>query len=282
MLEHNHLAVELRISVAKKLCSLLPKSLPVTAMFIGGSVAKGWADDYSDLELCLVWQQLPNASLRASILDAWQAKKQRLASSTESEIFEDGCFVDGLQVDLWHCSYQSIDSLIDSAMLDCKLTISQQQTLATLEHAIVLKPSAKLEQWQSRLRFTEQLQHKLITDNFSAFVYANLDLSVNRGDLVILYNLISGIHKRLINVLFALNKRFHLGHKNAEQVLNILPFKPNNCWQKIQCSYQLPPDKALQALKDLVEEMFDLVEYQLDLDLGQLRQAWRESKRKKF
>ncbi len=53
-------AVNRRQQIALDLIQLLPDSNQPHPILIGGSVAKGWADDFSDLELCFCWDSLPS------------------------------------------------------------------------------------------------------------------------------------------------------------------------------------------------------------------------------
>ena len=62
-------AIAWRIDYAKDLCNKLIAFEQPHSILIGGSVAKGWADDYSDLELCFIWRKLPSYKQRQQLIE---------------------------------------------------------------------------------------------------------------------------------------------------------------------------------------------------------------------
>jgi predicted nucleotidyltransferase len=63
-----------RIELAKQICEKLKFIEGVKAIVIGGSVARGYADIYSDLEILIFWDKMPHDSIRKLIVKDLNAK----------------------------------------------------------------------------------------------------------------------------------------------------------------------------------------------------------------
>ncbi|AZV57400.1 nucleotidyltransferase domain-containing protein [Clostridium sp. AWRP] len=63
-----------RIELAKQICEKVKIIEGVKAIVIGGSVARGYADEYSDLEIPIFWDKLPNENTRKLIVKELNAE----------------------------------------------------------------------------------------------------------------------------------------------------------------------------------------------------------------
>ena len=48
-----------RLGLARELAALYAKNEKISAVFVAGSVARGWADEHSDLEIDILWKEDP-------------------------------------------------------------------------------------------------------------------------------------------------------------------------------------------------------------------------------
>ena len=67
--------VQWRLDVARKLAEKIRAFPGVQAIVVGGSVARDYADAYSDLELPIFWDELPR------MRRAWLSSRHCMASS---------------------------------------------------------------------------------------------------------------------------------------------------------------------------------------------------------
>ncbi|GAB7227595.1 hypothetical protein VrSk94_12770 [Vibrio rotiferianus] len=277
-------AAQARIEFALQLVETLPKEA-LDCVLIGGSVAKGWPDDYSDLELCLCWNEVPNKQLRESIFESWEGKNALYESDTTSTIFEDNVFCDGLQVDVWHCLTSEIETVAHSLMTD-GVSDAKLEMLWVLENGIVLKPSSWLTNFQASLKYSESAQQSVIERQLRAICSPDLMLFARRGDLPRYYGLVAGIQKRVLLVLYAINTRFSKGTKYAEIALRDLSLQPEQCWQRFEWSYSQTPEQSAEIMNGLIEELTQLALQRfpnLNLKTGvpdayYRRQAWSKNR----
>ena len=59
-----------RIDFAQRLAKRLGTFEGIQAIVIAGSVARGYADEYSDIEIPIFWDPLPEDATRHAVVDA--------------------------------------------------------------------------------------------------------------------------------------------------------------------------------------------------------------------
>ncbi len=276
-------AEQLRIEFAKNLIRNLA-NVTAHAILIGGSVAKGWADDYSDIELCFCWEQVPDSDARRLIIEQLSGTDILLSSAATCEPIEDNFLVDGLQIDMWHCSNDVIERYITEAATS-PLALAKQETLWAVQNGIVLKSSNFLEKWRSSIQFPRNIRAKIIESHLEVITSCDLQLHAGRGDIAVLFGLISGIQKRMAYILFALNGTFSMGIKHMAESLRVLAIKPLNIWQRFQKSYAGTLISCANETDLLIHDVVALVKEHLpEVSLSELkrfeafrRDAWPKS-----
>lgn len=139
-----------RLAYAQELFAKLGPMDQLAAAFVGGSVARGIADEFSDLELCFVWKDVPKDSDRKKIIDVFQGTPfvdwQPWSESTQS--VEDNIYVDGFQIDIWHNTFakDQADSFTKLPLyvsrLQPKLETRPMSTFYFLISLMLLSPQA--------------------------------------------------------------------------------------------------------------------------------------------
>lgn len=254
-------AITLRVEFARKLLSRLCVMDYHTAL-IGGSVAKGWADDYSDIEIGLFYTSLPSLSDRQEMVKRTAGTDATFSKPDGNGLITDYFYVDGLQVDLWHCSEEVIDGFI-RCIDTAPLTNAIQETLWVIQNGMVLKTSSQLIQWRNDLHFPLKKRQEVVALHLAAITSPDLKLYAHRQDLPIYYGLISGIQKRMGLLLFALNGMFSVDYKSLEQSLKGLPIQPENCWQRFEAIYKAPFLEGAEMMESLIADTVTLVKHHM-------------------
>lgn len=254
-------AIELRAVFAKTFVSHL-MGADVHAILIGGSVAKGWADDYSDIEIGLFYKTLPSLTDRQGIVERVSGTGAMFSKPDSNGLITDYFFVDGLQVDLWHCSDEVIDRFINNIDTD-PLPNATQETLWVIQNGIVLKDSPQLAKWRSKLHFPMIKRQEVVALHLSAITSPDLKLFACRHDLPVYYGLISGIQKRMGLLLFALNGTFSVDFKSLEHSLKLMPIKPENCWERFDAIYKAPLLEGAEMMESLITDTVALVKHHM-------------------
>ena len=88
-----------RLDLARKLSLKLGRFAGIKAIVVGGSVARGYSDAYSDIELILYWEQPPTQDVRHAIITDLQTTYRYPAIDPSHD---SALLIEGLPVDLWH------------------------------------------------------------------------------------------------------------------------------------------------------------------------------------
>src|SRR5688572_7352690 len=90
---------EWRLEVAKRAAALYAKNPKLAALVVAGSVGRGWADEWSDIELDLFWKHPPTDDDRTSVIEALQGEIVSFYALEEEE-WSDAYLVDGLKFEI--------------------------------------------------------------------------------------------------------------------------------------------------------------------------------------
>jgi predicted nucleotidyltransferase len=92
-----------RLDLARTLSTHLRRFAGIRAIAVGGSVARGYSDAYSDLELLLFWDQVPSLDVRHAIVVDLRAEFRYPAIDPGHD---SALLIDGFPVDLWHSTVE--------------------------------------------------------------------------------------------------------------------------------------------------------------------------------
>jgi len=92
-----------RLDLARRIAPAYARNATIQAMIIHGSVARGWADQYSDLEMRAIWKHAPSDAERVKAIQRAKGDLRQLYPY-EAENFDwtDEFYLDDIKVDLSH------------------------------------------------------------------------------------------------------------------------------------------------------------------------------------
>src|SRR5215212_8117980 len=114
-----------------------------------GSVARGYSDQYSDLELLLVWKELPSPDQQSMLLRALQAEYRY---PTFDPGYQSAFRIQGIPVDLWHTTIAREEAVIHAVLHDFSLDLVANNRLDTLLWCIPLYGADQADEWQTRIQ----------------------------------------------------------------------------------------------------------------------------------
>ncbi len=273
--ECNH-PVEWRLDLAREIAQRLRRYPGLQVILVGGSVARGYADEYSDLEMPLAWEALPPDDLRLAI--AADLKAEFLVPFNGPAL-EDNLLIHGFQVDFWHNTVAGEDAVIQRVLGGFSTDLGDSNWLDTVRAGIPLFGEAIVQGWKEQAsRYPEALAQRVVQEALDEMQASHLELLARRGDLTLLYAGISDLQKGLFRVLLALNRRYFPSYKWMARSLGDLGLKPADVAARFNAAYSLAPLEAARDTARLVEETLRLVALQfpqIDIELvrGRLRAA---------
>ncbi|MFC3700814.1 DUF4037 domain-containing protein [Reinekea marina] len=155
-----------------------------------------------------------------------------------------------------------------------------QETLWVIQNGVVLKNSELLEKWRSTIQYPRSIQAKIVESHLEVITSCDLQLHAHRGDVALLFGLISGMQKRIVYLLFALNGSFSIGTKNMAKSLSAFEIKPRDTWLRFQEAYKAHLSSCVEETELLIDEVVELVQEHLpEVSVTELNrfQAFRRS-----
>ena len=154
-----------RLEFAKQLAVKLRNFTSLQAIAAGGSVARGYEDAYSDLELLLFWDVLPSDKTRYAIVDTLSGD---FLYAYDGPSQEDQLLIQDFQVDLWHITLSRAEAVIRAVLQDYSTDLGDSNFMDTLRSCIPLHGEMILQDWkQQAQQYPLKLAIRNITQTIS-------------------------------------------------------------------------------------------------------------------
>jgi hypothetical protein len=279
-----------RYTLAQQIAPHYSANPKVTTVGVAGSVAHGYADRSSDLDLAVFWTEPPTTKERRDIITrARGTRGPRLPSAKEKGWWSDTYEVCGITIDVRHLTVEASERILADVLERYDLSLYKQQHLATLLSALPLSDPSVLTLWQSRaLVYPHNLSVAMVRAYLKLPAGRMQHLLAERNDLLLLYDSLCLIEKRILLVLMGLNHIYYPGWRWMDRLIAQMPLAPAQLAPRFQQVFgivSIDPLASVYQLHDLVEETFRLVENHLpeiEMNLmrarfGAQRQVWEHA-----
>jgi hypothetical protein len=271
-----------RISLAHKIAPAFIANPKVEACFVFGSAAIGISDQYSDLELGFIWSQLPSVEeLQATAqrvgVEGWEIELYGAAKEGWLEQF----YRYGMKVEANHWARQVMDTTVMDVVKRYDVSqnglVFEKQAIAShLQHAIVFHGEDLINHWQTQLSpYPEALAIAMVQKHLKFRPFDGQYIMTERLEIPMLYENRCMIVRWLLNLLFGLNHIYHPGFKWTRYWVEVMKVKPPEFFARLEYIFQSDAASGTHELRQLIEEVFDLVERTLpQVELNQQRQIF--------
>ena len=264
-----------RLEIARRAALAYRANDAVAAVLIAGSVARGLADDASDIELDVYWTRPPTGSEREVAIEG--AGWARVYAEEDEHEWADGLMVDGVKIDVSGFVTATIDDYLDrAAHADTEAEL--QVRITALLHGVALHGEPVIEAWRCRCTpYPEPLARAMVEHGLDLRSQERLEMLAARDDVVLLHrDLVDGV-QGVLDALFGADRVYapHPFHKWREWEAPLLTHRPDDLVARIRSLLVAPPQHAAATLGSLVHDTFDLAERLVPAaDLGPLRTAY--------
>jgi hypothetical protein len=249
---------EWRLEAARQIARRLRGFEGLRAIIVAGSVARGYADEYSDLELPLFWDELPSDATRHAVIRALEAD---FLHPYNGPAQEDNLLINGFQVDLWQCTVPFEEDTLDDVLQRYTTDLGASNFMDTVRTCIPLAGEGLIANWKQRASaYPEPLAVRNIQEQLPHFEIGHLMIHALRDNPALVYERISEMQQHLFLVLLALNHAYFPGPKWLYRTIEALPVQPAQAAQRMRRVFQLGQVQAVQAMIDLLGETLVLVE----------------------
>jgi hypothetical protein len=272
-----------RLALAQQLAPHYGASPKVAAVAVEGSVARGDADRFSDIDLAVYWEAAPTEQERRAIIKHAGGRHVQLdASNRDEACWSDSYEVGGAAIDVRHVEVEATERILAEVLEGCDPSLSRQHHLAALLSALPLAdPSSVLTHWQSRATaYPRGLSMAMVRTHLRFRPAWEQEKLAERGELLALYESFCTVEKQLLLVLMGLNRLYYPGWQRVDRLMaemRIAPLKLAPRFKQLFGIVSIDPLASVYQLHDLIEETFRLVQAHLsELDTVQAHARFQE------
>jgi predicted nucleotidyltransferase len=269
-------AIERRRAIAARAAERYVSNPAVAAVLLAGSVARGLADESSDIELDVYWRRPPTDNERKAAVE--DAGWERVYAEVDAHEWADGYRIDGVKLDTSGFLVSTIDAYLTAALDRADTEPELQVRITALLHGQALCGDAVIDAWRLRCaRYPTALALAMVGKGLALRPQERLDMLAARDDVLMLHRDLVHNLQGLMDALFGLNRVFvpHPYHKWLDWEASLIRHQPAALASRIRKLFTAPPREAVGDLSTLTEETFDLVSIHLpEFDLAPTRQAF--------
>jgi hypothetical protein len=269
-------AVEQRLAIAGRAAAAYVANSRVAAVLVAGSVARGLADEHSDIELDVYWASPPSEEERIAAVEG--AGWTRVYAEVDEHEWADGYSIDGVKIDTSGFLTSTIDGYLDAALARGDVEPELQVRITALLHGRALHGDRVIDAWRSRCRpYPIALAVAMVDTGLDLRPRQRLEMLAARDDVLLLHrDLVDNVHG-ILDALFGLNRVYvpHPFHKWLDWEGSLLTLAPEDLVGRIRRLLVAPPLAAAAQLCALAVQTFDLVEHGLpEADVSAARTAF--------
>jgi hypothetical protein len=250
-----------RLAAARRLAGKIQAFAGVQAIIVAGSVARGFADAYSDLELPIFWNELPTDKTRLALAAALGGE---FLYNYDGPAHEDQLLIDGLQVDLWHITVAREVETFKQVLEDYSTDLGSSNFMDTVRTCIPLYGAEIIQGWKVRAwEYPDGLAVRVAAGHLNELSASELVLAAQRSNPTAFYARLSQLQAETFQVLLALNREYFPTVKWMYPILEKLPIQPTDTAGRFRQAFTLPPVEAARQMVALMKDVVTLVETHL-------------------
>ena len=235
----------------------------VRAVLLSGSVARGRADRYSDIELLVCWAGPPDGPARR---DAVAAGGASLVTGydydAENAEWSDDVLLSGVEIQVSHRTQAGVGQWLTDVTTRFDPDLTKQDLISLIRTGVPLSGAELIGEWR---RQSDHYPAPLA----DAMIRAHLDFRsawqrrklLDRGDLIPLYADLVDTARNVVLVLLGLNREYfpHLGFKWVPALAAGLAEAPAGLARRLDALFTAEPAEAVRVADALIEETLTLV-----------------------
>lgn len=263
-----------RKQLAVRLIERYARASEVEAIIIGGSVSRGCADSYSDLEIGVFWKRLPNEDIRKAVITEWNGfiavfnsyrsiQGDALAEGAEECFYLGGNATQGLKVDIYHKNVASAEQILDDVIDRYDATIEKQELVSTIYNAISLFGHQHIATWKDKVaKYPQGLADAMVREHLRFNPHFGSAMLIDRAGMFLeLRRILISYEERILCTLMGLNHIYHRGdYKWLDNIIQQMHLAPSELLVRMQMVHQSNPQIAWKVISDLIHETCSLIE----------------------
>lgn len=269
---------ERRRALGQRIGSAYASTAGVNAVIIGGSVSRGHADRWSDVEIGVFWSEIPPASIRASLAESALLRNWHAFDGATSigAVEEDAdAHADSIKVDLVHMDTITVERALHDVMKRADPSLDKQVLIAALRDGIPIHGKGLLKRWQALTdSYPEDLRLAMVSSNLVFGPHPWLEMLADRQDLLALHEVLCHIERAILGILLGVNAIYapSASPKWTRKLIERLDIAPHDLARRLDRILTTDAGAAVQDAGHVIDETLTLVERHLpDVDTQRVR-----------
>ncbi|MEA3334445.1 MAG: hypothetical protein U9R25_00935 [Chloroflexota bacterium] len=277
----------------------------IAAISLAGSVARGWADRHSDIELDVFWSEPPDDAERSAILQAagsaidinWnnppgEGEYRDILLRTEghaSQIwpYEDlewseHFYVRGVNIGVSAFLANTMESWLTDVVDDLDVDDNKHILLSSVQNGQPCFGVDLLSQWKARINYSDELAAAVVKQQLEVNeAWWRADMLAEREAHIPLYDLFSQMQKKLLRLLLASNRIFlpDPRFKWAQVLIARMTVAPQDLQERLRMVFWMDYRAAVAEMQALYAETLALVERAVPGVETEFARAWLSFRR---
>ncbi|WP_101842226.1 DUF4037 domain-containing protein [Halobacillus sp. Marseille-P3879] len=248
--------------LAVKAANVYKENSKVEAVYIAGSLSRGWEDQYSDIELNVCWYEAPNEADRKSVIDALSGEIIEFHDYEEEE-WSESYKVNDIKLEISSFLTEGVLRKIQRVTKEFQVNIKDQCLAASIHYGIPLHGEEVLDGLKAKVVvYPESLSQNMIEAHLDlGEKWQNRYALLEREDWLMYYSLLTMAQKKIMGLLFGLNCLYvhHPSYKWQKQSLDLMNIKPERVNERLDRVFLSSPDEGLKEVEALMEEIKQLI-----------------------
>lgn len=269
-----------RLAMAHAIAPVYAPDPRVRAMIVAGSVGRGCADQYSDVETGVFWERLPEPGELQAAMERARGTDWELDpyDPDKDDVWYEEYVAGGLKIDLRHMAVTRMEAVLAAVVDEGDISKSdRQEIIFAVQHSVPLHGAPQIEEWRVRAaRYPDRLARAMVLKHVAFPPWWSVLMYAERGDLPMLYGAFHQATRRILGVLLGLNRIYDPGMKWIDQTIAMLAVAPPELAARLAEAFRAEPRAGARQMQQLIEETFDRVEQEMPgLDIAGIRRDFR-------
>ncbi len=251
-----------RLRLAERLAPVYEAESGVLALGVTGSVSRGRADAFSDIELLVIWGNPPTDGQRSMFAREAGGTSVRLfpRDSLGTGEWSEDFMVHGVKIDVSHHTLHMLDQHVHDVVENFDTSLGKQTVLSAIQFALPLHGKEHFKTLRQRIAiYPDELRIAMVHEHCHFGPHQWVEMLAERGEIVALHDLFVRASQNLFSTLLGVNRMYHPGFKWLSQTINDMQVRPAGMPARIDSLFQSPPVAGVQELRTLIVETLALV-----------------------
>jgi predicted nucleotidyltransferase len=256
-------ATRWRLALAHRIAAPYARSPNARVVMVAGSVARGVADSYSDIEIDVYYGRPPTEAERVAAAEASGGVLVGLGDDEDE--WEERLSFGGFHAHTSTFLVSTMERYLREVVDEHATSPVAQSRLFSLLNAVPVKGEAQVDLWSaSAASYPEGLRQAMLAENlgFARFRYMARMLAA-RDDVLLLNDIFVEVGGRVIGALLGLNGIYlpaPTHPKGMDETIGLMAIKPAELSARLKRVFRVEPAAGVAMLEELVDETLALVE----------------------